>query len=110
VIAEPDDPPAGAVFAALADPTRRHVVRTLAAGTSATASGLADQLPMSRQAVAKHLAALRAAGLVEAERAGRETRYTLRPEPLAAAAGWLHATEQAWDARLRRLRDRASRP
>ena len=75
----------GAVFAALADPTRREVVRSLAAQPGLTASSLAGELPMTRQAVAKHLNALSGAGLVQARREGRETRYTLTPAPLADA-------------------------
>ena len=70
------------MFAALADPTRRQVVRSLAREQAVTASGLAGELPMTRQAVAKHLAALERAGLVEPQREGRETRYRLTPEPL----------------------------
>ena len=79
----------GAVFAALADPTRRQVVRSLSRQPDLTASRLAGELPMTRQAVTKHLAALDRAGLVCARREGRETRYTLTPAPLATrCAGW----------------------
>jgi DNA-binding transcriptional ArsR family regulator len=102
-----DDRRVGAVFAALADPTRRDVVRSLAAEPGLTASHLAGRLPMSRQAVAKHLAALSGAGLVAAERRGRETRYTLTPEPLSDAAEWMAGVGAAWDARLARLARRA---
>ena len=92
------------VFSALADPTRRDVVASLsAADAEVTASGLAARLPMSRQAVAKHLAALERAGLVEPRRAGRETRYRLTPEPLDDAMAWMAEVGAAWDARLRRL-------
>ena len=73
------EPELGAVFAALADPTRRQVVRSLAREQAVTASGLAGELPMTRQAVAKHLAALERAGLVTPRREGRETRYRLTP-------------------------------
>lgn len=98
------DAAAGAVFAALADPTRRQVVRELARRPTATASALARQLPVTRQAVAKHLAALAAAGLVTATRAGRETRYRLTPDPLDDAIAWMAEVGGAWDERLARLR------
>jgi DNA-binding transcriptional ArsR family regulator len=103
------DERAGAVFAALADPTRRAMVHTLRTRPDATASGLAGALPMTRQAVAKHLAALSRAGLVEAHREGRETRYTLTPAPLAEAMEWMADAGGFWDDRLRRLADRARR-
>jgi DNA-binding transcriptional ArsR family regulator len=96
----------GPVFAALADPTRREVVRLLAARPGLTASALAAELPVSRQAVAKHLAQLRDAGLAEAEHAGRETRYRLTPEPMSAAMAWMLEAGGRWDARLERLRQR----
>jgi DNA-binding transcriptional ArsR family regulator len=89
------------VFSALADPTRRFVLETLAARGDATATELAAELPVTRQAVSKHLAALGDAGLVDARRAGRETRYRLTPEPLGDAVGWL---ERIWDERLAALR------
>ena len=97
------DDDVGAVFAALADPTRREVVRSLAARPGLTASSLAGELPMTRQAVAKHLSALSGAGLVTARREGRETRYTLTPAPLAAAMEWMVAVGAEWDVRLERL-------
>lgn len=96
----------GPVFAALADPTRREVVRLLAQRPGLTASALAGELPVSRQAIAKHLAQLRDAGLAEAEHAGRETRYRLTPEPMAAAMAWMLEAGGRWDARLERLRQR----
>jgi ArsR family transcriptional regulator, cadmium/lead-responsive transcriptional repressor len=92
-----------AVFAALADPTRRRVVETLAAGSTVTASALAADLPISRQAVAKHLAQLRRARLVRAERVGRETRYRLEAEPLTDAAEWIARVGAEWDGRLEDL-------
>jgi DNA-binding transcriptional ArsR family regulator len=93
----------GAVFAALADPTRRDLVRSLAEHSGLTASLLAEDLPMTRQAVAKHLGALSSAGLVTARREGRETRYTLTPAPLAEAIGWMTDVGAEWDTRLERL-------
>lgn len=91
------------VFAALADPSRRHLLETLAR-REATATELAAGLPVTRQAVAKHLAALREAGLVDARRTGRETRYRLTPGPLDEALGWIAEVGGAWDARLAALR------
>ena len=91
------------VFSALADPTRRAVVHALTAEDEVTASGLASGLPITRQAVAKHLAALERAGLVEPRRAGRETRYRLTPAPLEEAMAWMADVGGAWDARLGRL-------
>jgi DNA-binding transcriptional ArsR family regulator len=98
----------GAVFAALADPTRREVVRSLAERPGLTASRPAGELPMTRQAVAKHLGALSGAGLVTARREGRETRYTLTPAPLAEAIEWMAEAGGVWDDRLRRLAERAA--
>jgi DNA-binding transcriptional ArsR family regulator len=102
------DERAGAVFAALADPTRRAMLRALREEPS-TASRMAGKLPMTRQAVAKHLGALRAAGLVDAHREGRETRYVLTPAPLADAMEWMAEAGGVWDARLARLAERAAR-
>jgi len=67
----------GQVFGALADPSRRQVIGYLSERGTATATELTGELPMTRQAVAKHLATLAEAGLVESERLGRETRYRL---------------------------------
>ena len=93
-----------AVFDALADPTRRRVVETLARGGTVTASGLAGELPISRQAVSKHLNALRGAELVTSTRIGRETHYKLRPDPLDEAAQWIQTVSAEWDDRLAALR------
>jgi DNA-binding transcriptional ArsR family regulator len=92
------------VFVALADPTRRRVVETLARGGTVTASSLAAQLPITRQAVAKHLSALRGAELVSVTRIGRETHYKLRPQPLDEAAHWIQMVSADWDDRLEALR------
>jgi DNA-binding transcriptional ArsR family regulator len=101
-----DDDQLSKVFAALADPTRRQVVRSLSRQPELTASRLAGELPMTRQAVTKHLAALDRAGLVSARREGRETRYTLTPAPLTEAMRWMDDVGAEWDARLARLADR----
>ena len=99
----------GAVFAALADPTRRQLVQSLSQGATVTASRLALELPMTRQAVAKHLAALDHAGLVAAERRGRETHYRLTPAPLTEAASWMAGVGAQWDDRLESLRTHLTR-
>jgi DNA-binding transcriptional ArsR family regulator len=91
------------VFDALGDPTRRHIVESLSQG-EASATQLAADLPVTRQAVAKHLSALRDAGLVESRRQGRETLYRVNAEPLDAAAAWIVRVGGEWDARLERLR------
>src|SRR4051812_50060287 len=97
----------GPVFAALADPTRREVVRLLAARPGLTASALAGELPVSRQAIAKHLVQLRDAGLAEAEQSGRETRYRLTPAPMADAMSWMAETGGRRGARPHPRRARA---
>jgi DNA-binding transcriptional ArsR family regulator len=97
------------VFGALADPTRREVMRSLAVQPGLTASSLAGGLPMSRQAVSKHLHALSDAGLVTARREGRETRYTLTPAPLADAMRWMTEVGAEWDERLAKLARSAKR-
>jgi DNA-binding transcriptional ArsR family regulator len=94
----------GPVFSALSDPHRRYVVEALAARDDATATELASELPVTRQAVAKHLSALRDAGLVEFTRAGRETRYRLTPQPLGEAVSWIEHVGAQWDSRLAALR------
>ena len=91
------------VFDALGDPTRRHIVESLSQRES-SATQLAAELPVTRQAVAKHLTALREAGLVESRKQGRETLYHLNSEPLDAAAAWIVRVGGEWDARLERLR------
>jgi DNA-binding transcriptional ArsR family regulator len=93
----------GPVFAALADGRRRYVLEAIARRGSVTATELAAELPVSRQAVAKHLTALREAGLVRASRSGRESRYALTPEPMGEAARWLEEVGETWDTRLRSL-------
>jgi DNA-binding transcriptional ArsR family regulator len=88
------------VFAALADGTRRRVVHELSADGPLTATQLALRVPVSRQAIAKHLASLEEAGLATSERVGRETRFALRTEPFADAEAWMRAIGAAWDRRL----------
>ena len=88
------------VITALADPTRRQLLDLLARQGEATATKLAERLPVSRQAVVKHLAVLAAAGLVSGSRAGREVRYAVRPAALDATARWMAALASDWDRRL----------
>lgn len=97
------------VFDALGDPGRRSLVRAIAARGDATATELAAELPVTRQAVAKQLAALAGAGLLRAARSGRETRYSVTPEPLQDAVAWMVDVGGAWDERLARLGDSLTR-
>ena len=93
-----------AVFAALADPTRRMMLDRLVAGGPATATTLAGEFPMTRQAVAKHLGVLSQAGLVEREVVGREARFQAAPEALGDVRKWIDQVGSQWDQRLARLR------
>ncbi|AQU65287.1 ArsR/SmtB family transcription factor [Streptomyces niveus] len=92
------------VLVALADPTRRQLLELLAAQGEITATTLAAQLPVSRQAVVKHLAVLDAAGLVSGGRVGREVRYAVRPAALDATARWMAALAVDWDRRLANIK------
>jgi DNA-binding transcriptional ArsR family regulator len=100
--------PSDAVFAALADPTRRSILRAVADRGPVTATTLSAGLPISRQAVAKHLVVLRHAGLVAADRAGRETQFVAVGAPLEDLAAWAEQAGRRWDDRLARLRERLS--
>jgi len=89
------------VFTALADPTRRSLLADLAAHGPATATDLATRLPISRQAVGKHLALLADVGLVAAEPGERRrVRYRLRSAPMRTAQQFLAALSRDWDGRL----------
>jgi DNA-binding transcriptional ArsR family regulator len=95
---------AESVFAALADPTRRAILATLAAQGPATATDLADRLPISRQAIAKHLALLADAMLLVAEPGERRrVRYRLNSTPVQVAQQFLAALAHDWDNRLEAL-------
>jgi DNA-binding transcriptional ArsR family regulator len=96
------DDPAGAVFGALADPTRRQLLATIA-DHPATATELAGALPISRQAVIKHLNALAEAGLLERVPSGRQVQYRVTPAPLSDAVSWMAAVGGQWDDRLAAL-------
>jgi ArsR family transcriptional regulator, cadmium/lead-responsive transcriptional repressor len=88
------------LWAAVADPTRRRLLSDLVARGEATATTLAAGLPVTRQAVTKHLGVLDRAGLVECRRQGREVRYSVRPERLAEATRSLAQVAEEWDRRL----------
>src|SRR3954469_5085322 len=89
------------VFTALADPSRRAILAALAEGGPATATDLADRLPITRQAIAKHLALLSEAGLVTAEPGERRrVRYRLTSAPMRVAQQFLAALARDWDGRL----------
>jgi DNA-binding transcriptional ArsR family regulator len=92
------------VLAALADPTRRQVLDAVAAQGEATATTIAAGLPVSRQAVVKHLAVLDQAGLVAGRRTGREVRYHVQSAPLDATARWIADLATEWDSRLARIK------
>jgi DNA-binding transcriptional ArsR family regulator len=94
------------VFIALADPTRRAILAELASGGPATATDLAARLPITRQAIAKHLALLAEAGLVRAEPGERRrVRFRLRSAPMQVAQQFLAALARDWDDRLDALKD-----
>jgi ArsR family transcriptional regulator, cadmium/lead-responsive transcriptional repressor len=93
-----------ALWSAIGDPTRRQVLDLLLAGGGRTATALSQRLPVTRQAVAKHLAVLDRVGLVHACPSGREVRYDLDQAQLARAVAQLNAVGSAWDGRLQRIK------
>ena len=95
--------PADAVFTALSDATRRNLFARLGKQGEASATDLARELPVSRQAVQKHLAALAGAGLVATRRSGREVLYRPTPAPMSEALAWMAEVGGAWDERLAAL-------
>ena len=98
------------VFAALADPRRRAILAALAAGGPATATDLAARLPITRQAIAKHLALLAEAGLLTAEPGERRrVRYRLQSAPMQVAQQFLAALARDWDSSLGALTDHLDR-
>ncbi len=112
----PSDPAATAVgdhdaalFAALGDATRLGLLAALGTGGAATATTLAEPLPVTRQAVSRHLGVLREAGLVTASKQGRDVLYRVDVGPLRDRAQWLASVSDAWDRRLRGLKQRAER-
>jgi DNA-binding transcriptional ArsR family regulator len=100
------------LWSAVADPTRRRVLGLLLDRGEATATILAGELPVTRQAVAKHLGVLDRAGLVEGRRRGREMRYAIRAQQLVAATRSMAQVAAEWDARLaaiKRMAESAAR-
>ncbi|MCX7572374.1 metalloregulator ArsR/SmtB family transcription factor [Tumebacillus sp. DT12] len=93
------------VFDAIADPTRRQLLRLLADHEELSVTGLTSHFAISRPAVSKHLAILEEAGLVAEEKVGRERRYRLNAEPLREVEDWLAFYEQFWARKLRALDD-----
>ena len=91
-------------FYALADPTRREILERLRKRGALSVTEVADGLPMTRQAVTKHLDALAEAGLIRIRRAGRERFHELDAEPLRELQAWLAPYEAEWDRRLQRLK------
>lgn len=95
----------GLVFSALSDANRRRMLDALLADGTTSVPKLTSELPITRQAVAKHLATLDQAGLIErAPGRGREVQYRLRPRALHDAATWLVEADAAWEQRLARLK------
>jgi DNA-binding transcriptional ArsR family regulator len=93
-----------ALWAAVADPTRRRVLDALLERGEATTTALAQGLPVTRQAVAKHMVVLSRVGLVIGQRRGREVRYAVRPERLDDAAEAMARVAAQWDRRLARIK------
>jgi DNA-binding transcriptional ArsR family regulator len=96
-----------ALLEAVADSSRRRVLDLILAQREVTATELAAELPFTRQAVAKHLAVLDRAGLVESRRLGREVRYSVRPEQIDIAARAMAKVAARWDARLEAIKKAA---
>ncbi len=96
-----------ALWAAVADPTRLRVLDALLEQGEATTTTLAEGLPVTRQAVAKHLVVLSRVGLVAGERRGREVRYVVRPKRLDDAAEAMARVAAHWDTRLARIKQLA---
>ncbi|MEV2276883.1 metalloregulator ArsR/SmtB family transcription factor [Nocardiopsis sp. NPDC049922] len=92
------------LWSAVGDPVRRRMLDLLLAGGTGTATTLSERLPVTRQAVAKHLGVLDRAGLVHATPRGRERRYEVDQLQLARAVAQLSSVGAAWDARLRRVK------
>ena len=92
------------LWSAIGDPTRRRVLDLLLADGAGTATSLSERLPVTRQAVSKHLGVLDRVGLVHVTPTGREMRYAVDERQLARAAAQLADVGSAWDARLRRIK------
>ena len=95
------------LWEAMADPTRRKLLDLLVARGQATATTLTADMPVSRQAISKHLSLLERVGLIDSHRQGREVRYTVREQRLAEATGALSEVANRWDRRLRAIKQLA---
>ncbi len=93
------------LFAAIADPTRRQLVMMLAENSPRTATQLAEEFPITRQGIIKHLDLLAKAGLVRVQTYGREKRYWLAPEALNRVSSWIDDVGTKWEERLQRLKN-----
>ena len=92
------------IFSALAAPMRRELLLNLAKNSPRTATDLAEEHPITRQGILKHLNILEEAGLVAVHQVGREKQYTLNPEPFGELEQWINAIGAIWDARLLRVK------
>jgi DNA-binding transcriptional ArsR family regulator len=97
------------VCAALADPTRRQLLEALGQQPPSSATTLAAQVPVSRQAVVRHLQILRDCALVSSHKVGKEVLFEVRPDQLAATASWMTTLAATWTERLTRLKQQAER-
>jgi DNA-binding transcriptional ArsR family regulator len=91
------------LFGALGDPTRRSLFERLSTGGPASASQLANELTITRQAIAKHISTLESAGLVTRQGAGREIRFAANPERLEELGSWSARVNRQWQERIQRL-------
>lgn len=101
------------LWEAIADPTRRAVLDLLVSHGEATATALTSEMPVSRQAVSKHLVILERVGLIQGHRQGREVRYRVRDKRLADATGAMAGVAARWDRRLgaiKRIAEDAAAP
>jgi DNA-binding transcriptional ArsR family regulator len=104
MVSEPIREHEQSLFAALADPMRRSLLVNLAEHSPRTATQLAQEYPITRQGILKHLTILQDAGLIAVHQEGREKRYTLTPEPLEELEHWIEDIGAKWDERLLRLK------
>jgi DNA-binding transcriptional ArsR family regulator len=93
------------IFTALADPTRRHLLENLAKNSPKTATQLANDYPITRPGLIKHLNILEEAGLVKISQKGRDKGYILTPEPLSELEEWVQEINEIWGAKLLRLKE-----
>lgn len=97
-------PGAATVFAALGDPTRLGLVAKLCDGSRRSIAQLSNDLPLTRQAISKHLRVLENARVVRSERVGRESLFVLDPKPIDDARRYIELVSGQWDAALSRLK------